>query len=382
MGYGMRTRASYRSKPGGRGRPKYGARAGYKRLRSKSSASTRPTKRGRTLSKTKYKKKEQTVRAPPFGGISHSYGSLVNKRRYKVAIKDLSQPYTKTDTSQGEINTADLLGLQGVGYAIQNMEPSFTPNHISILMNEAAQYTIASNGSTSTAYPGYTNQARGFKVILDSSITKTMIGNMTSVGCIFDVYDVVAKRDINQVNGDNGPIATWERGLLQQQAANTVPGDFVNAQSQVGMVGAVPTASKAFNYLWRIAKRTRVELGPGQTHEHVFVHKPNRLLDTDRLYIQGESGTGNSVYQALGGLTHRILIVARGVVVETNNDSGSFSTAHIKLGLVTSRTTRVRPVLSRPRMTAFGDGIPQVSAATQRYYNPGSGAIDTGINDS
>lgn len=381
MGYGMRARARYSLRPRSGGRPKYGARAGTKRLRGKPAGAGRATKRARSVTKTKTKtKKEQTVRAPPFGGISHSYASLVQKRRYKAPLKDLSSPYTKVDTSFGEITTGLTLGLQGLGYAIQGMEPSFTPNHIQALMEEASNYNITKSGLLAAGANSFSTQ-RSHKVILDSAITKAMIGNMTSVGCVFDIYDLVAKRDINNVNGDNTPIAAWQRGLEMQQGSNTVPGDFVTIGGQAGMLGAVPTSSQAFNYLWRIAKRTKVELGPGQTHEHTFNHKPNRLLDSARIWIKDTGGT-TSVFQALGGLTHRIMLVARGTVVETNDDSGTFSSSHIKLGIIASRTARIRLLTSQPRLTAFGDNLPQVSAATQRYYNPGSGAIDTGVNDT
>ena len=118
----------------------------------------------------------------------------------------------------------------------------------------------------------------------------------------------------------------WEMGLKDAQINNTPTVGLNN----FNLVGCVPTESHKFNRFWRIVKRTTVEIGPGRSHEHVFNHKLDYLLDTETIATDGaEHGA-----ICIKGLTTFTFLVVRGQVVDDSNTGGFGNIAYAPVKIV------------------------------------------------
>lgn len=134
---------------------------------------------------------------------------------------------------------------------------------------------------------------RSVKYGIDSYNGYWEFTNQMQANTEVDIYDLVSKVTKPAYTD---PAADWTSGLVDQgQTANA--GNAFNYQPR-----ASPTTSKQFNITWKIIKRTRLVLSPGQLHQHSFSFQPKRYLDME--YVQ--------TYEQIKGITCATMFVLRG----------------------------------------------------------------------
>lgn len=273
----------------------------------------------------------------------------------------MTEPQTIHENDYNIIHS-NATGVQAVGYNVANIPAEFSALHIKALYEQASLSFITPNPILGT-------QA-SFKLYLDTVYTTTRFTNFTTTTASVDIYDLLCKNNV--VTAGNGPLDLWNSDLGLMKGVGAAPSTAYNQQ-----LGVVPTTSFLFNKYHRIVKRTKVELGPGQSHEHVFVHNAKRSYDLD----------GNNLSSALTtldikGLTHYTMLVCNGIVVETGVGTGVCTTSDIKIGMVTNRRTRVRLLTTSPRLATYNDRMVHNAVLTEQYVNFGDGLVKTGVAEA
>jgi len=304
------------------------------------------------------------VSAQSFSGLTFSKAFYGRRKRSKL-LKSMTSPCNIYDNDNRILDSGQT-GLQAVGYNLGNIPPSMSSANLNFLYGKARAY--------GSAPPGVEFATRGYKLYLDNTEDITMISNLTVTSCTVDIYDIVCKNMVQGVQPD--PIVMWNQGLRQEQGSATV--DFPER-----IVGASPYSSALFTRYCKVVKQTKVEMPPGSCHEHKWKHYIGRSFDmSDTVF------TGASTYESpqavanIKGLTHYTLLVVKGVVVAATDGGTAATTADTRVGVVTTRRSAVRLLGVSPRITNFTNTLLADKAATQAYYNPGSGVIDIGLNEA
>lgn len=333
-----------------------GAAGGYSALKRavsnkrKPARATTPAKRKGSAAKTRASpKKGSIIRSPSFG-VSHSSFSF-GKGRYPKSFKMISAPETIDTIGSGGATTTGVTGLQ----LVQTLNSHLYSSELSTLSLQNMQYFGAPTGLGNLATAGMTS----YKLGIDMAQSKTMITNCEGQSCTVFLYDCIAKRD--STTFPDAPTC-WTQGL-----SDTLKGTSLVYTAGTTMPGAVPTSSKFFNQHWRVLKRTMVEIGPGRTHEHLFKHRVNRVIDTE--LIRGTN--------TLKGLTTQTFFVAYGVPCDSlaTNAVGTISLSPLKFVWVTSDRTVTRVVSSTPRGYAQG-GVILSASVTPHFMNEESGGVN------
>jgi len=152
------------------------------------------------------------------------------------------------------------------------------------------------------------------------------INNPTSNTQIYDIYDVVCKRDIplTSVTGltisVSSPLIAWVNGMAQQvdpSTGITVPPD------PTLYLGSKPTDAQLFNDYYRVVKHTQLIMPQNASHVHKIVVNPNQTMDLSELL------TMSSYLIGVKDVTMYSFAIMRGTVGLdiTNNSSTTFAGA-------------------------------------------------------
>lgn len=273
---------------------------------------------------------EQIIKPPP-SGLSHSYAKMVYTKKPLVRREDKTHEPTIYET----INSGQYLGLggrQAINTGAVNFLYAIAPNAFSVnlknICNVALQYL--NSVGTYVGSPGLQVNQQSMKFILDSNNTISEFTNQSLGSCEIEIYDLVS-RVSTAVYID--PATIWQQGLTNEDVSVVTP--------TATTIFNTPTSSKAFNLTWKICKRTKVELGPGRSHEHVWNFKPNVLIDTEHF----------NIFNQVKGLTTAQMIVQRGLLGDTavGFTSGAVTTSESKIDFVVRNKTIIRPLSVFPR---------------------------------
>lgn len=144
--------------------------------------------------------------------------------------------------------------------------------------------------------------------------------NNTNHQVVMDIYEVTVKHDVASIDA----AAFWTFALAQEAmtsqnivAAANFPlgGVFTPRVQLLTDPGSVPEASEAFRAFWKIEKRTKVILGPGDLHSHKVFHSNPKLLSLEVWDNAPGHNNGHKHY------TGQTMVVLRGVPV-TDTTSG------------------------------------------------------------
>lgn len=292
------------------------------------------------------RKKELIVRPPP-SGLSHSYSSVKYKNSPIAKIyKALTNSCTVETFESGGVATT--FNTQSVTQ-LSNVYTGGS-NDTSIIFNDAIAWLNI--GTTTASSPSLQTYQKSFKFELNNVISTTLFCNQSPSGIEIELLDCVAKLTKN--NGST-PYNDWHNGLIEIGAASN--GELFPY--------SVPTTSKLFNINWNIVKRTKVELGPGRSHEHVFDFKPNRIVDTN-YFVD---------YEQVKGLTHATMIIVRGMLSDSSNTQtvGTVGFSPAKLIWVRRKKYVTRVLSSNPRSYYAVNNLNSIPA-TLYEMSEGSGA--------
>lgn len=346
------------------------AKRGASSARKRFGARKRPAAAGKTRYAKKARttrRKESIIRPPPSGGLGHSTCYIVKRRSPGKLLGRMSAPCTVYDDDSFLIQNSNL-GYQAYGYSHGSLTGELEGNHVATLFNNARDYLATTTGLSASTL---SVSQQSYKMLINSVIQTMAITNMESTSVRVDIWDVVAKQAGHVSYSD--PIPQWALGLAAQKPVTPYAG----ITDPLTFPRSVPTTSYIFNKNWKVVKRTAVELGPGQSHEHVLVYKVNSVVDTEIISdLTDTNARGNRAQ--LAGLTHHTIITLNGIVVESGTASGLYTLSSTKLGIVSHRKTMVRLLTSAPRLSQYIDVNNHANDSAERYYNVGSGAIATG----
>lgn len=241
----------------------------------------------------------------PVTTVAQTYYQNVMSRKMKAA----AAPFAKAQPNYFQITEGDTI----VSQSSRQVARSY------LLMSREGM--IDALGAAGQAPVGGQTSIQDVKQIFWKTAQRFMtITNSSNATAFVDIYHFATR-----LNHSNTLVNLWNAGLKDEAQAATDPtGSEWNTSLHVG-----PMMSTAVSTYFKLKKIYQIVLGPGQSHQHnttlnVFKTVNNQLLSPD---INTDS--------YLGGLTHNILIVARGAPA-AGTTAGQVGTAPVKLNVVMS----------------------------------------------
>nr|WAE42532.1 MAG: capsid protein [Cressdnaviricota sp.] len=223
------------------------------------------------------------------------------------------------------------------------------------------------SAAANTSYYGLANS----KILLISVTETYRITNTSNSNVFIDIYDIVARRDIGLNptgvgNAAMSPTQAWAQGDIVESA--TMAG---NGTNWTTVIGSTPFQSRMFTQLYKITRKTRLNLTNGESAEHVKKTRPNRIwdlmLDNIAVNTTNTAGSGIVYPRMLSQFTMFVVSGAPGsttggsVVTTTNPIIDVIHTAQYKSAMISSSHTwlGVNNTVSTTgvtNLTAFGAG--------------------------
>lgn len=298
-----------------------------------------------------HKKKSYAIVRPPASGLSNSTTKLWYKKTKvgREALK-LFEPATyENDFTISVSNTA--YNTQ----AIARMHVGYSSSGSTTISNLFTKVQQGYSGGTGVL-PLYGNSSvqNSFKFEVNSMVQILTLSNESPGAVEFDIYDCVAKVTSTTYLA---PEDAWTNGLVDENNAGVACANT--------FIGATPFTSKLFNSTWKVVKRSKVELGSGRAHRHVFNFKPNRVVDSQ--YFDN--------FACVKGITTTTFVVARGMPVDSSNTAtiGTIGVSPVKLVGYVREKYVTRLVSVAPRTYYQSTNI-TTDALTRYTVQEGSGA--------
>nr|WAE42564.1 MAG: capsid protein [Cressdnaviricota sp.] len=318
--------------------------------------------------KNKKSSKETIIRPPP-SGVSHSYTTLKYKpMKMMKGFRAITGSSTYENLST--FGFTSLSGRQGANVTHNGFNGTSGGDMQTIVIPQLQKGYNQSiySGTESLVIPQFQTYQTSFKIILDSLINTSVFTNQSYAACQIEIYDLVSKVTTGVYAS---PVSVWASGA----GTSTPEGVYELAGIQAAsssMQGsnfpyAVPTTSKAFNMIWKIVRRTKIELGPGRCHEHVYVFKPGRIIDTEYF----------ADFSQVKGITIASMAVVQGLPGDDNtavNTIGNVNIAPAKIVGVLRTKYVTRSVSSSPRNYNNANSLSN-SATVINFVQEGSGAV-------
>jgi len=333
-------------------------------------------------SQLRFKKllKPTIIKSPPSGGS--------NSRMVVKYSKSSMGKYAQFSTQP---STYEFCGAGSMVSKMSGQEVSFiTGGYIGEgigstvdFYNLFQQMTIKDNSSSSLAEGLNADGNASYKVWLDSEIRESVFTNFSPMPITLTIWNWVANSDQDLQGAGPGyswtsPLDAWNKGLLQSVGGTlnqdggyggTVPG-----WPTCNFPGADPRDSKLFNIYFKIQRKTMVTLGPGRSHRHIYVFKPQTLIDTNRFAqprVVAKGLTNGAMYAIIGGLSSS---QNTGIT-----DTTTFGIA--KVGIITKYKWVSRLVSILPRNN-FQDNNVSTTAGNNYIQRENSGAVSAKVTDA
>lgn len=171
--------------------------------------------------------------------------------------------------------------LEGTGWIHRRFQNLIASNNLEV--TEGAKSIIRSNS---------------FKLRFISSKMEISLTNRLTIPQVYDIYECVAARDLGQNDALwNTPLNAWKQCLLDVYTPTDAT-PIVPQRPVVQTTGQTPYDCPSFGRYWKILKKTRVLLPPGNTTETMIMGNKFRL--------DGEKFIGNF---AVKGITKGAIII-------------------------------------------------------------------------
>lgn len=141
------------------------------------------------------------------------------------------------------------------------------------MVNRMVQVMRATNPSL----PNIDNPNIPMKWQLNKVNVDYVFKNQTNVCIDLDLYTIVPKRDIVDLDAAKTPLITWANGLQYATPTGGITPAPVGPSS-VNFPGTTPFMSETFCQYYTVKRRQRISMSPGGQHEHHFTYKPNSVL--------------------------------------------------------------------------------------------------------
>lgn len=339
-------------------------------------------KKVKSVRKTFKRPHLEKIFRPPSSGVSHSTTSL-NHKGLKIAksLKSLMPILRYRDFFTTGINTnvaatGFISGVQTVG----NVLNTFVGPDITSLTNIGLK-RYSGTTQVGPQLSGQSNTQQSFKILLSHVSTTSSFTNAGSDCVILDIYDCISKKDYTSTTYAD-PLTDWNQGVIDTTLGGTdyPTGAASGYRYAYNIPFTTPAESVLFMMKWKIVKRTKVELGLGRAHEHVFEYSPNKIVDTELYAANSSASTGN--YQNTKGLTHYQFVVARSIFLDTVNSStsvtGTTSLGPVKVLVGGTRSFSFKLLSDQPTNVAYNSNMFDTTVGSTQYtYNEGSGTQAT-----
>lgn len=340
-----------------------------------------PKKKHVTKALVKVESEKEKIFRAPTSGVSHSNATLKHKGvKLAKALKILMPTVRYRDFFTSNLNTL----VSGTGYesGVQCagiIFSTFQGPDISNLVNIGLKnYSATTQQGPQIGAESNTQQS--FKIFLSHVNCISSYTNAGSDCVILDIYDCIAKKDFSSGTYYD-PLTDWNQGVIDTSLGGTtaVPSSGSGLQAAYNIPFTTPSESKLFNMKWKIVQKTKVELGLGRAHDHVFEYTPNKILDTELFSANSSSSTGNFENTKL--LTHYQFAVARSVFLDNTSSTtatGTVSLGPVKVLIGGTRMYSFKLLGQQPTNMQYNGSMYSVAiGGSQLVYNEGSGAQTT-----
>lgn len=196
--------------------------------------------------------------------------------------------------------------------------------------------------------------------------TEYLFTNHSPGCCVLDIYDIICKKESAALYT---PILLWQAGLDQQQGTGAVP--------TYKYYGSRPQDSSAFNRVYKILRKTEVELHTGRSHKHVKKILYRGKLPYSTAYSLAPTNTN------IEGVTHLTMIVFHGMVVGDKGEHAvdeKISLDKCKLTYVATQRFSSMIVESKAQRLTMEDALDQDLQNAFAQDPDGSGVYNSNAN--
>ena len=189
---------------------------------------------------------------------------------------------------------------------------------------------------------------------MKSIYAEVTLVNPSSLPMIYDIYDIVARKDIP--NGTTlpspnldvtSPIGAWHTGL-QVQSLSGQGTSISGLMAYENQIGSRPVDSQLFNDYFRVIKHTSVVVPQVGTHIHKVSIQSNKVFDKNELTLM------NIYLNGIANVTQYSLCVCRGSVGMSSYQAGT-------------ATTTLQPMVRWTSMERYTYSYLQASGSTWQF---------------
>lgn len=280
------------------------------------------------------------------GSTTHSKNSLTYKpARGLKTLKSIGSP-----CKYEAISTFSLVGTNGLqcitGDATNAELPRiFGKSQLGNIYNAIARsYVVKSTTGAEYLTQVYnTSSSEAKKFAVNHGQYRVTLSNQAPSTAKVTIYVLQSKTSSTVAEL---PHSAWSAGLVATQVGGST--------NSPAFPNSSPTMSKEFNLKWKVLKKQNVDLHAGADHEHVFNFAIKRIIDT----------TYMNNFEDIRGITHKVMIVARGSVADTANNKtvGTITTSDIKIVGTIKETYTAQMLTYWPRVVFQNNGLAATAA--------------------
>lgn len=279
----------------------------------------------------KKKKLRQKALMGPGGSYSKFfYGKRMLPKGYRASYRAMAKNY------QQICNSARVTGNVGV-------------------QTSAVLLTMFSQSDLNTINGHLNAGNKTNRILYDSCSANVHFTNQDQGNVIFEIYDVIARRDLSSANVAD-PVTAWGNSYADEGGSNT----------DKNLVGTTPFSSDLFTQYFRVKKITHVILSQGQSHQHHVHYYPRRLIDAE--YTQ-------YMQNGAKGLTCFTIIVARGAPYNDTTTKTQVSTGQVALDVVITKQYKYSFISDTTTTWFTSNSLPASFTVSESVMNEGSGAV-------
>jgi len=292
-------------------------------------------------------------------GITRSNAMLKYSKMKKVSIRDTNQDIYRDRAVGTIICKTGRTELGAVG--------TYLDTTMCLITAGQAEETNSDFKNVFTRTAG--DQGRRFYI--ENVHVDTVFTNMGAATVCREIFDFVAK-----VDHAESVETCFTRGLADNAGINATNELITNVGSNV-------FDSKLVKRHWKSIGYKKVFLGTGRHHNHIFTHKYNGLIPTEKIIDQGERFGGNVVLKGITTATWIKITGLPGDSVKTVGPQGEpgvgiVSTLNAKVCYVSHYTVKSRFIAVKGRHVAYPNQLLQPTSMYGQNQD-GQGGFDQGV---
>lgn len=220
---------------------------------------------------------------------------------------------------------------------------------------EVANALVMCNLSDLTTIKGRVSATDTSKYMLDTCSAEVMISNRELTNVRVYVYDVIARRDLNNV-----PTAAqgWTSGYADEGGAD----------SNYQVVGTLPFSDDIFTQFFKVLKITHITLAQGQVHTHRVRFSPRKLIDGECLKY---------VNNGIKGLTCFTMVVVHGYPENDTTTKTQVSTGTATVDIISRKQYKYMYMVDSDTSYYQSNNLPSAFTVNESIVDMGSGAVTT-----